>query len=173
MVVFATVAVGAWVLDQVSKHLAVAKLTAHTPVRVVGDLLQLVLVRNAGAAFSTGTRFTLVLSVVAMIATVVIVWFGFRARTTLWAIALGLLLAGVGGNLTDRLFRPPSPFHGHVVDFLMLPHWPVFNVADVCINLAALVIVIQAMRGVRIDGTHSPERPRRRTSGSEREGEGR
>ncbi len=173
MVVFATVAVGAWVLDQVSKHLAVAKLTDHTPVRVVGDLLQLVLVRNAGAAFSTGTSFTQVLSVVAMIATVVIVWFGFRARTTLWAIALGLLLAGVGGNLTDRLFRPPSPFHGHVVDFLMLPHWPVFNVADVCINLAALVIVIQAMRGVRLDGTHSPEHARRRTSGSEREGEGR
>ncbi|MGI9157727.1 MAG: signal peptidase II [Marmoricola sp.] len=157
---FAAVAVVAWVLDQVSKHLAVAKLTNHSPVHVVGDLLQLTLTRNPGAAFSTGTGFTQVFSVVAVIATLVIVWFGLRAGTTLWAIALGLLLAGVTGNLTDRLFRSPGPLRGHVVDFLMLPHWPVFNVADVCINIAAVVIVIQALRGVRIDGARTPQRVR-------------
>ena len=52
-----------------------------------------------------------------------------------WAIALGLLLAGVAGNLTDRLVREPGPLRGHVIDFFMLPNWPVFNVADICINV--------------------------------------
>ncbi len=53
-----------------------------------------------------------------------------RVRSTGWALALGLLLGGALGNLTDRVFREPAPFRGHVVDFLELPHWPVFNLAD-------------------------------------------
>ena len=89
------------------------------------------------------------------IAVVVVLWLSRRVRSTGWAIALGLLLGGVAGNLTDRVVRQPEPFHGHVVDFLMLPHWPVFNVADVCINVAAVVIVVQALRGARVDGTRS------------------
>ena len=68
-------------------------------------------------------------------------------------LALGLLLAGVTGNLVDRLLRSPGPFRGHVVDFLALPHWPVFNVADMCINLAAALFVLLLVRGVRLDGT--------------------
>jgi signal peptidase II len=150
---FLVVGVLAWVVDQVTKHLAVAGLTGHHPVHLVGDLLQLDLTRNPGAAFSTGTGFTQVFSVVAIAATAVILWFGSRARTALWAVGLGLLLAGVVGNLTDRLFRAPGPLRGQVVDFLALPHWPIFNVADICINIAAVVIVVQALRGVRLDGT--------------------
>jgi len=93
--------------------------------------------------------------VIAIVATAVVIWFGLRARSALWAFGLGMLLAGVMGNLADRIFRAPGPLSGHVVDFMALPHWPVFNVADVCINIAAIVIVIQAMRGARIDGTRS------------------
>ena len=70
----------------------------------------------------------------------------------------GLLLAGVAGNLTDRLFRAPGPLRGHVIDFLMLPHWPVFNVADMCINVAAVLILVQAFRGIRITGAHAADR---------------
>jgi hypothetical protein len=55
--------------------------------------------------------------------------------------------------LTDRVFRAPGPLRGHVVDFLQLPHWPIFNVADMCINIAAAVIILQAVRGVSVDGT--------------------
>ena len=73
-------------------------------------------------------------------------------------MALGLLLAGVAGNLTDRIVREPGPLRGHVVDFLMLPHWPVFNVADICINIAAGLIMLQAFRGIRLDGTRDSER---------------
>jgi signal peptidase II len=140
------------VLDQVTKALAAHRLSGASDVRVIGTLLQLRLTRNAGAAFSTGTQFTIVLSCLAVVATVVVVVIALRARTVVWAVALGLLLAGITGNLTDRLLRDPAPLRGHVVDFLMLPHWPIFNVADVCITVAAALIVLQAYRGVRLDG---------------------
>jgi signal peptidase II len=153
--IFGVVALLAYLTDQVTKHLAVDRLTNKPPVHVVGDLLQLTLARNPGAAFSTGTGFTQVFSVIAIAATAVVLWFGIRARSTFWAFGLGMLLAGVVGNLTDRVFRAPGPLRGHVVDFVMLPHWPVFNVADICINVAAVVIVVQALRGARIDGTRS------------------
>ncbi|MDH2416691.1 signal peptidase II [Nocardioides sp. CER19] len=146
----------AWIVglavDQITKAIAADRLADRGSVRVVGSLLQLDLTRNAGAAFSTGTQFTVVLSCLAAAATVVVVIIALRARTVVWAIALGLLLAGITGNLTDRLFRAPGPLRGHVIDFLMLPHWPVFNVADICITLAAALIVVQAYRGVRLDG---------------------
>ena len=58
----------------------------------------------------------------------------------------------MAGNLTDRLFREPGPMRGHVVDFLRFPHWPIFNVADMCINVAAVLIVVQALRGIGVDG---------------------
>jgi signal peptidase II len=64
-----------------------------------------------------------------------------------------MLLAGIAGNLTDRLLRGPGPLRGEVVDFLMLPRWPVFNVADMCIDAAAVLILVQVYRGVRVDGT--------------------
>jgi signal peptidase II len=83
---------------------------------------------------------------------VVVAVLGTHVRSTGWAWALGLLLAGIAGNLTDRLFRDPGPLRGHVVDFLQLPHWPIFNVADVCINVAAALIVVQSVRGVPLRG---------------------
>ena len=92
------------------------------------------------------------MSTLALVAVVVVLYVARRVATTGWAVALGLLLAGVGGNLTDRLFRAPGLFRGHVVDFLQLPHWPIFNVADMCIDSAVALIVVQALRGVGIDG---------------------
>src|SRR5206468_822877 len=82
------------------------------------------------AAFSTGTSYTVVLSFVAIVAACAVLWVSRRLGSAGWAVALGFLLAGVLGNLTDRVFRAPGFLHGHVVDFLQLPHWPVFNVAD-------------------------------------------
>ena len=49
--------------------------------------------------------------------------------------------------------RQPEPFHGHVVDFLMLPSFPVFNIADICINIAAGLIILQTFRGIHLDGS--------------------
>jgi signal peptidase II len=161
------IAVLGYALDVATKLLAVAKLTDRPPVPVVGDLLTLTLVRNPGAAFSTGTSYTLVLTFVAVAAAVTVLWISRRLASTGWAIGLGFLLAGILGNLTDRVFRAPGFLHGHVVDFLRLPNWPIFNVADICINIAAAVIILQAIRGVSVDGTRSHGR---RTPGTDEVG---
>ncbi|HQR25803.1 MAG TPA: signal peptidase II [Nocardioides sp.] len=147
------VAAAAYALDVVTKVLAVRHLTGQPDVEVVGTWLQLTLVRNPGAAFSTGTGLTYLLSALALTAIVVVVTLSRRIRSRGWAVALGLLLAGVAGNFTDRVLREPGPFRGHVVDFLRLPNWPVFNVADICIDAAAILIVVLALRGVGLDGT--------------------
>jgi signal peptidase II len=149
---FAGVAVAAYAVDLGTKLLAVATLTPEEPRRVVGDLLRLDLVRNPGAAFSTGTSYTLILSLIAVLAAGVVIRFGRRLGDPTWAVALGLLLAGVCGNLTDRVFRAPGFLRGHVVDFLEFPHWPVFNVADMLIDAAVVLIVIQTWRGIGITG---------------------
>lgn len=148
---FAVAAVGL-LLDLGTKQLAVRELTGQASVPLLGDLLQLRLVRNAGAAFSAGSSFTPVISTVALVAAVVVVFFVLRVRHRVWAVALGLLLAGVTGNLVDRIFRAPGPFRGHVVDFFALPNWPVFNVADICIDVAGGLFVLLLVRGIPMDG---------------------
>ncbi len=149
---FVVVALAAYALDLFTKILAVRHLTPYEPVDVIGPLLRLDLVRNAGAAFSTGTSYTALLSVIALIAAAVVIRFGRRLGDRTWAVALGLLLAGVCGNLTDRIFREPGVLRGHVVDFLALPHWPVFNVADMLIDAAVVLIIVQTWRGIGISG---------------------
>jgi len=149
-----TVAAVAWLIDVTSKVVAQRELADRGPVEVLGSLLRLNLTTNAGAAFSTGTSLTPVISVFALAAFGVVLVLAVRVRTTGWAWALGLLLAGIAGNLTDRIFRDPGPLRGHVIDFLELPHWPIFNVADVCINVAAALIVLQSVRGMPLRGRH-------------------
>ena len=151
--VFATIAALGYAADLLTKVWAVAHLSGGIPRPVIGDLLTLYLARNPGAAFSTGTSYTLVLSVLAIAAAGVVLWVARRLGSAGWAIGLGFLLAGILGNLTDRIFRSPGILRGHVVDFLRLPHWPIFNVADVCINIAAGVIILQALRGMPVRGT--------------------
>jgi signal peptidase II len=158
--VFALVALLFYAVDLASKIVALDRLSDGGDVRVFGDFLQLHLTRNAGAAFSTGTEYTVALSCIAIVAVFVVLWLSRRVRNVVWAIALGFLFAGVAGNLTDRMFREPGPFRGHVIDFLMLPNWPVFNVADMCINVAAGLILVQAFRGIRIDGRRTESRRR-------------
>lgn len=146
------VALMGYALDQVSKYLAVRELTGRAPVEVLGEVVRFRLLRNPGAAFSAGEALTPVITVVAIMASAVVVFYARQARHRGWAIALGLLLSGVVGNLTDRLLRMPSPFRGHVVDFIALPHWPVFNVADICIDVAGACFVVLLLRGTRLDG---------------------
>jgi signal peptidase II len=150
--VFAAVAVAAYAVDVTTKHLAVTRL-ADGDVPVLGDWFVLHLVRNPGAAFSTGTDYTFALSCLAIAAVAGVLWFSRRIADPWWAVGLGLLLGGVAGNLTDRLLRDPGPMLGHVIDLFMVPNWPVFNVADICINIAAGTIILQAVRGVSVDGS--------------------
>lgn len=154
---FAVVALALYAVDLTTKELALEHLEGRGRVPLVGDVLGLRLAFNPGAAFSLGTDFTVVITVVAIVATVAVLVVSRRIGSPLWAVALGVLLAGITGNLTDRLFRDPAPFHGHVVDMIELPSWPIFNVADMCINVAAVLIVVQAFRGVRVDGRRDAE----------------
>ena len=149
---FAVVAVVAFVLDQVTKVLAVEKLQGRDSIEIVPGVLSLSFLRNPGAALSTGAGFTLVLSIIAFAVCVGVVRVAPRLRDRGWAVGLGLLLAGALGNLSDRIFREPSPLKGHVVDFI---DYGVFvgNVADIALTFAAIIIVWRAWRGVRIDGT--------------------
>lgn len=139
--------------DLTTKNWALRALDGEGRVDVVGDLFGFRLVRNPGAAFSTGTAFTEALAVFAICALCLLAFLSFRVRTIGWAIGFGLLLAGISGNLADRLTRDPGVLRGHVIDFLELPNWPIFNIADILINLAALTIIVMAIRGRKLDGT--------------------
>ncbi|WP_244903627.1 signal peptidase II [Ornithinimicrobium cerasi] len=143
-----------WVaLDQVTKLWAERTLVQGEPVQVIGDLLRWHLIYNSGAAFSLGTSITPVLTVVATLISVVVLWQACRVRSLVWAVALGLLLGGAVGNLVDRYLREPGPAFGHVVDFIRLPNFAIFNVADIGVTSAAVLIALLALRGYRLDGT--------------------
>lgn len=150
-VVIAVIGYGA---DVVTKQWALAALDPNNPVDVVTGLLRLQLIFNPGAAFSMGENFTAILSLVSTAAFIFVVgWMLPRLRHRGWAVASGLLLAGIVGNLTDRLIRPPGFLRGHVVDFLHLKNFAIFNVADIWITAAAVVMVWLVMWGkVGLDG---------------------
>ncbi|HVS67948.1 MAG TPA: signal peptidase II [Mycobacteriales bacterium] len=141
------------VVDVVTKLVAVAKLAHRDRVTLIPHVLWLTFTRNAGAAFSVGTGATFVFTAVAVGVVVVIARTARSLRSVGWAVALGLLLGGAMGNLSDRLFRSPGPFRGHVVDWIALPHWPVFNIADSAIVIGGILAVLLGLRGIEMDGS--------------------
>ncbi|MGW5367935.1 signal peptidase II [Streptomyces sp. NPDC004009] len=147
------VAVFAYALDLVSKMLVVAKLEHHAPIQVIGDLLELHAIRNPGAAFGFGAAFTIIFTLIAAAVIVVIVRLARKLYSLPWAIALGLLLGGALGNLTDRVFRAPGVFQGEVVDFIAPKGFAVFNLADSAIVCGGILIVLLSFRGLDPDGT--------------------
>jgi signal peptidase II len=140
-VLLVTVAVTVVVVavDQVTTSWALADL--HRPVHLVGPL-GLALQYNGGTAFSlvAGAGNWLVPLVVVILC--VVGWLALRARRLLLAVAYGLVLGGALGNLADRLLRG---HHGDVVDFVTLSHWPTFNLADACITVGAVLLVVAVL----------------------------
>ena len=160
MGVLLAVAATAYVLDVVSKIIVVAKLSDRGPVHVLGSFLQLTYTRNPGAAFSLGVGYTVVFSIIAVGVVVVIARLSRSLYSTPWAIALGLLLGGALGNLTDRIVRSPGVFRGWVVDFIQFPHFAIFNLADSAISVGGVLMVLLAFRGLHPDGTDERAAPR-------------
>ena len=146
------VAVLVLALDITSKLLVVAKLSDGRQIRLLGGFLTLRESRNPGAAFSLGTSLTLLYSVIAVTVIVVILRTSRRIRSVGWAVTLGLLLGGATGNLIDRIFRSPGLFRGWVVDWIQVPHWPVFNLADSAIVCGGILAVLLSARGIHLDG---------------------
>ncbi len=154
------VAAGVVVLDQITKALAVARLEGHPPIEVLGEWFQLTFVRNPGAAFSLAGNYTIVISVIAIVVAVAIVRTARTLTNPWWAVVLGGILGGALGNLIDRILRDPAPFRGHVVDFLALPNWPVFNVADMALVGSAILAVLLSIKGVEMgDPEPDPAQP--------------
>ena len=155
---FAAVGLLVLLLDIVSKALVVANLPlGDRPVRVLGGAIYVDQTRNSGAAFSLGTGFTVILTVLAVAVVVLIVRVAPRLRSVGWAVALGLILGGALGNLADRLFRSPGVGRGHVVDWISLfgpdgRYWPIFNLADSAIVCGAVLAALLALLGVEFDG---------------------
>ena len=145
-------AVVAYLADQTTKAWALASLDPGAPVNVVGEFIRLNLIRNAGAAFSIGNGATWVLTLIAFGVLAVIIRTARRIGSRGWAWALGLLLGGSLGNLTDRMIREPGPGRGHVVDFIDYFGLFIGNVADIAIVGAAAAIGLLALRGVGVDG---------------------
>lgn len=140
-------------LDLATKIAAVRFIDPGEPVRVIGDLVTLKLIRNPGAAFSMATGMTWLLTIVAIAVVVGVVRIGRTLRSPWWALGLGLVLGGALGNLIDRIFRAPGPLQGHVVDFVSVGWWPVFNVADSGIVCGAILLVVLTLLAVNPDGT--------------------
>ena len=152
-------------LDVVTKIVVVHTLAHHAPIRLLGGFLTLLLLRNSGAAFSIGTSMTIVFTIIAVAVIIYILRTARKLRSLSWAITLGLLLGGATGNLADRIFRSPGLFRGDVVDWIELPHWPVFNLADSAIVCGGVIAVLLAILGLRMDGTREVREPAAGTAG--------
>jgi signal peptidase II len=162
--VLAGIAVLVLALDATSKALIVANLTPGEPVHVIGDILEWNLLRNSGAAFSFGTSYTVIFTLLAIGVVAYVIRAARRLRSTGYAIAFGLLLGGASGNLADRLLRAPGVLRGNVVDWIEVTrYYPVFNLADSAICCAGVLFVVLALLGYHTDGTRGdravPTRP--------------
>ncbi len=162
-----SVAAAVLTLDVVTKVLAVKLLTPGQPVSIIGDTVTWTLVRNSGAAFSMATGYTWVLTLVATGVVVGIIWMGRRLVSPWWAVGLGMILGGALGNLMDRFFRSPGPLRGHVVDFLSIGWWPVFNVADPAVVGGAILLVGLSLSGYDFDSAERRQPESRPAAGTE------
>ncbi|MDN4479509.1 signal peptidase II [Demequina muriae] len=132
-------------LDQLTKQWALTALEPGEKHAVLGDLLSFQLVFNSGAAFSLGDGYTWVMTIVAVIVTIGIVYFARRAQSRLAIALFGIGLGGAVGNLIDRLLREPGFGQGHVVDMINYNGWFVGNVADLAIVGVAAVVLVMSL----------------------------
>ena len=140
------------VIDQVTKNWAEASLPLLEPQPFVGELLQLTLLYNSGAAWGMGSEITPVVTGLQIVIAIGVIIFSVKAVRSVWyTLAMGLILGGALGNIHDRLLRPPGPFRGEVVDFLQLPNWPVFNVADMAVVGGGIRVGLLGVLGVPAD----------------------
>jgi signal peptidase II len=136
-------------IDQLTKVWAVAALS-DGPVHVIGETVEFELTRNGGGAFSRFQGMTPVLAVGAIVVTFVLARVLRRTTDGVLVVALTLVLGGALGNLVDRFARAPGFLRGHVVDFISVGWWPVFNVADSCVTIGAVLLIVRSFRSARV-----------------------
>ncbi|MEO8284018.1 MAG: signal peptidase II [Pseudarthrobacter sp.] len=157
---FAGFAVFAYAFDQLTKIWVTTTMVEGERIPVLPPLLHWYFIRNSGAAFSIGENVTWVFSIIMAGVSIAILFQVRKLGSAWWALALGLLLGGALGNLTDRLFREPSFAMGHVVDFIQLPNFAIFNIADSAVVSAVSIICILTLRGISLDGSRHVAAPK-------------
>jgi len=140
----AVAVVGIVAADQLTKAWVVSHL-ADGPQQIIGDTVKLELARNSGSAFSRFRGSTPLLAVLAVVITIFIAREIKRATDRWMLVGLTLVLGGALGNLMDRFFRSPGFLRGHVVDFVAVGWWPLFNVADSCITIGAIMLIVRTL----------------------------
>lgn len=142
------VAAAGLAVDQSTKAIAAVTVEGHDPTHALGGAVTFTALRNSGAAGSFAPHATLVFTFLALGVLAFVVRVAPAVQRPGWAVGLGLIFAGAGGNLTDRLFRTPGFGRGAVLDFIQIGHSGVFNLADQCVTAGCVVALVQAMRGV-------------------------
>lgn len=156
LVIVGVTAALVYAADLSTKIWAVSRLSdPDDSIEIVGDLFQLELTRNPGAAFGIGVSMTIVFTLLSLVVIGVVLRTANRLGSTWWALVFGLVLGGALGNLTDRLFRSPGFMRGHVVDFLHLKNWPVFNLADTAFCIAGAIVFLLVLRNIPLEGRNS------------------
>lgn len=145
----------AYGFDQLTKMWVVATMTEGDVIEVLPPVLNWHFIRNPGAAFSIGTDYTWVFTIIMVVVSAAIITQILKVASWGWAVALGLVLGGALGNLTDRLFREPSFAQGHVVDFIALPNFAIFNIADCAVVSGVSLLCLLTLRGIGMDGRRS------------------
>ena len=133
------------VVDQLTKHWALNRLSDGRTIDIVGSL-RFNLAYNKGMAFSQATGAGPIIGALAFVIVIAVVLWMRRSATGVAALASSMIVGGAVGNLVDRLFRNDAWFRGAVVDFIDFQWFPVFNVADSCITVGAVLMVIASLR---------------------------
>lgn len=155
---FLGIGLGILALDQFLKEYFLETLKPGVPVDFIGSVIRFTLVFNDGAAFSLGSGATWIFTIISSAAALVLLAYSFRSKSLSWSIMGGVLLGGILGNLTDRLFRPPSFAQGYVVDYIQIPfNFPIFNIADIAIVTICSLSVVRIMLGHEI-GKENPSK---------------
>jgi signal peptidase II len=142
----------AYALDRLTKLWAEAALAGRTPIEVIPGVLSFNYTTNSGGAFGLGRSAPWVFAGATVVVSLVIVFVSFRLNRLPLATALGLILGGALGNLTDRVVNGPG-LSGFVTDFIDLHFWPVFNLADSAIVVGAILLAISSARREEPEGT--------------------
>lgn len=151
LALYATAAV-VYALDRVTKLWVEAALAGRPPIEIVPGVLSFNYTTNSGGAFGLGRSAPWVFAGATVLVSAVIVFVSFRLDRRPLALALGLILGGALGNLTDRILNGPG-LSGSVIDFIDLQVWPVFNLADASIVVGAILLAMSSARREEPEGT--------------------
>ncbi len=135
-------------LDQLAKRWAVSELTGREPIHVAWTL-QWNLARNSGMAFSQAQGIGPLIGVAALFVVVWLAWTSRKLTSRVISVAAGLIAGGAIGNLADRVFRGDRVLHGAVIDFIDFQWFPIFNIADMAIDIGGAMFVLWTLFGHR------------------------